>query len=521
MKIVFRRIILLSSIVALALPAAPIAAAGADSGEGIPAMSVARLKVNKGTAWVRPADSGEWQEYGTNTPLAERSRVSVPSGSEAAIVYRGGQSLVLRGGAEVEIRELGEKHDTFRLQSGSVALSLPEGEFAPVRFRVPGNREVDIAAPGRYSLAADGGRTKFLVSAGEGTVSGEGTAAVAVKAGEEATIGEKVLVGRAESTAPAPAGPVAEAPLTDAEREAGIPPEAASELRDYGNWVYTPEYGYVWNPYVADGWTPYFYGHWVWVYPYGWVWVAYEPWGWWPYHFGWWIDYPAFGWVWCPFHSFASVSFRFGHSRFFFHSAFFFGANVRFAHDGRFIRWTPARPGTTATTATFARGDTRLSQWNRPLARGTVMVRAAGGRLSAWDGRRSASAGAAMAGRSAPQGRGPGRAFAEGGGRVSALAPAPGAAMGGSPDRRGIGETARSPRGSAVPRGFSGSRAIAPRPGTVAPRAFGGFGSFRGAPPPRSSGGGAFRGFEGGADRFGNGGFRGFGGGGFRGGRER
>ncbi len=522
---VFFRIVLIPLIAGLvALPAAAVAAAGPETtqpvaapasngNEGIPATSVARLKIDKGTAWVRPADSGEWQEYGTNTPLAERSRVSVPNGSEARILFREGQSLLLRGGAEVEIRELGEKHVAFRLQSGAVALSLPKDGFAPLRFRVPGKREVDIGAPGTYSIAADGGVTKFVVSAGEGTVSGEGAKPVAVKAGEQASIGETIQVARAEATAAAPPASVAERPMTEAEREAGIPPEAAGELRDYGNWVDTPEYGSVWRPYVADDWTPYYYGHWAWVYPYGWVWVADEPWGWWPYHYGWWVDSPAFGWVWCPFHSFFSVDFFFfGHSRFFFHQAFFFGANVRFAfdRDGRFIRWTPARPGTTVTRAPFSRGDTRLAQWNQPLRRGDVMVRGEGGRLTAWEGRGGV-------GRTAMRGtdRATARSFSGGGGRVSAAVRAP-AAM----NSRGVG------RGQAMGRGggpsnvgaAGGSRGFDGLRGATAPRTSNGFGSFRGASPPsRGFDRGGFRGSEGRSGSFGGGGFRGFEGGGFRG----
>ncbi len=524
------RIIVFLLIALLAMPAATMAAAtpaAAEAGkddQGIPAMSVARIKINKGTAWVRPADSGEWQEYSTNTPLAERARVSVPNGSEAEILYRGSQSMVLRGGAEVEIRELGEKHATFRLQGGSVTLSLPKDEFAPILFRVPGKRAVQIDAPGRYALSADGGSTKFVVSAGAGSVTGEGAAPVAVKAGEEASIGEKIQVGRAESTATAPPGQVAEAPMTEAEQQAGIPPEAAGELRDYGKWVYTPDYGYAWSPYVAGDWTPYYYGHWVWVYPYGWVWVAYEPWGWWPYHYGWWVDDINFGWIWCPFRSFVSVNFFFGRSAFFFHRSFFFAANVRFVNDGRFIRWTPARPGTTVTRATFSRGDTRLARWNEPLKSGAVMVRGEGGRMSAWQGRHGTASGTAAAGKPA-LGAGNRRAagvFPEGGGRVSARASAPSAMDRGFAGRGSNGAAGVRGTGSAgiasEPRGSGGFRGAAPRSEGTPSRSFqrsfqGGERSFRAGEGGgfRGSVGGGFRGFDGG-------GFRGFGGGGFRGG---
>ncbi len=540
------RIILIPLIISLvALPAAPLAAAesgaspaaatAANANAGTPAMSVARLRIDKGTAWVRPADSGEWQEYGTNTPLGERFRVSVPHGSRAQILFREGQSLVLNGGAEVEIRELGEKHATFGLQSGSVGLSMNKDGFAPARFRVPGNREVDIAAPGRYAVSTEAGTSKFVVGAGEGTVSGEGATPVSVKAGEEASIGAKITVARAESTAPAPPPAGTEPQLTEAERQAGVPPEAAGELRDYGRWVSTPDYGYVWSPYVDAGWTPYYNGHWVWVYPYGWVWVAYEPWGWWPYHYGWWVDDLAFGWVWCPFHAFVDIDFFFfGHSRFFFHRASFFAANVRFDfdRDGRFVRWTPARPGTTVGRAPFSRGDVRLAQWNEPLRSGEVKVRGEDGRMRAWQGHGMTAAGGGAGGRAAMRNAGA-QPFREGGGRVSAALPA---AM--DSGNRGARPEFGSRQPNAGPavrgesRGFEGSRGVAaprePAPRMSAPpsrtfegparsappsRNFNGGGFRSEAPASRGFAGGGFRGFEGGSAGFGGGGFRGFGGG--------
>ena len=386
--------------VAFSVLAVPVWAAepqGSDA--GIPSTAVARLKIAKGTAWVRSGDAGQWEEAETNYTLAEKSRVSVPEGSEAEIQFRGSQSLLLRGGSEVDILKLGEQAVSYRLRSGKAELSLPKEDFAPVRVKVPGNREARLNAPGRYLLTTDRGTTKFLVSAGEGAVvagkdppigvkAGE---SIGVKAGEEASIGKDILVGRAESAAPAPEM-AREEPLTEAEKGADVPPEVAGELRNYGEWVDTPEYGYAWRPYVDDGWEPYYYGHWVWVDPYGWTWVAYEPWGWWPYHAGWWWPSPAFGWVWCPFHSFVSFDFFFGRSEFFGHHARFFPGNVRFVGRGHFVRWVPARPGEIASRSrSFSRNDTRLARWDRQVDRGAVMVRHDGGRPVAWEGRGGSS----------------------------------------------------------------------------------------------------------------------------------
>ena len=363
----------------------PAQAAETDADEeGFSAYSVARIKIFQGTAWIRSPDSGEWEETTTNSPVTERTRVHVPEGSEAEIQFHGGQYVLLTGGAEVDIKKFDEANSAFRLRSGEIRFDLPAEDFSPVGVTMPSGGKAEFNTPGKYWLFVhDDGQTRLVVRSGESTVS-TAKGVHGVQAGQEATIGQDVHIaaysGKVEDTSAPPA------PLTEEEREAGVPPAAAYELRDYGEWVNSSDYGYVWRPRVADGWSPYYYGRWTWVSPYGWTWVAYEPWGWYPYHFGWWASDPFFGWVWCPFNSFVSFSFAFGHTHFtHFHShAFFFPANVRFARDGRNVRFVPLRPGERFVRSGFTRSDTRLSRINRPLDRGTVFTRADGGGKSGW-----------------------------------------------------------------------------------------------------------------------------------------
>jgi hypothetical protein len=379
--------------VLLSGPGVPAVTAGDHLYEGgFPSTAFARLKIDKGTAWVRTGDSGDWEESVSNYPLVEHSRVSVPEGSEAGIQFRGSQSLLLRGGSEVDVLQLGETDVSYRLRGGEAELSLPAENFAPVRVTVPGNRYVRADAPGRYSLSTDGATTRFMVTAGDGGVYGADDSSVVILAGEEASIGDEVQVSRVD---PAPSETVPGEPaLTGPGQEAWVPPEVDEELGLYGEWVSTPEYGYAWRPYVGDGWEPYYYGRWVWVSPYGWTWVGYEPWGWWPYHTGWWWSSPVFGWVWCPFHSFVSSNVVFRHSVFHGHHARFFPANVRFVGRDRFVRWVPVRPGVIASRS-LPRGDTRLAQWNRPIDRGSVRMRHDVGAPVAWQGRGGRTSGAA------------------------------------------------------------------------------------------------------------------------------
>lgn len=354
-------------------PGPALAAEAEADEEGFSAYSVARVKIFQGTAWIRSPDSGEWEETTTNAPITERSRVNIPEGSEAELQFHGGQFVLLTGGTEVDITSFNESKSSFRLRSGEIRFDLPAEDFSPVTVAVPGGK-AEFGVPGRYWLfAQEDGQTRLTVRSGEAGVS-TGKGVHSVTAGQVATIGQDVTIAAYEG---AEEPPSESATLTEEERQAEVPPAAAYELRDYGDWVYSDEYGWVWQPRVASDWSPYYYGRWSWVSPYGWTWVSYEPWGWYPYHFGWWAADPFFGWVWCPFRSFVSVNFFFGHSRFvhFHRSAFFFPANVRFVRDGRSVRFVPLRPGDRFVRSGLTRSDTRLARFNRPLDRGSVFVR--------------------------------------------------------------------------------------------------------------------------------------------------
>jgi len=71
-------------------------------------------------------------------------------------------------------------------------------------------------------------------------------------------------------------------------------------LSPYGDWVYTPNYGYVWQPLAAQqpGWAPYADGSWAFT-DAGWTWISNEDFGWLTYHYGRWILMQQ-NWVWVP-----------------------------------------------------------------------------------------------------------------------------------------------------------------------------------------------------------------------------
>jgi hypothetical protein len=71
-------------------------------------------------------------------------------------------------------------------------------------------------------------------------------------------------------------------------------------LSPYGLWINYSPYGYVWMPDAGWGFRPYVTaGHWVYTH-YGWTWYSYYPWGWAPFHYGRWHFDAFYGWMWVP-----------------------------------------------------------------------------------------------------------------------------------------------------------------------------------------------------------------------------
>ena len=72
-------------------------------------------------------------------------------------------------------------------------------------------------------------------------------------------------------------------------------------LAPYGNWREHPPWGWVWSPRgVPVNWRPYTFGHWVFTDDYGWLWESDEDWGWACFHYGRWDWDDEFGWFWVP-----------------------------------------------------------------------------------------------------------------------------------------------------------------------------------------------------------------------------
>jgi hypothetical protein len=72
-------------------------------------------------------------------------------------------------------------------------------------------------------------------------------------------------------------------------------------LAPYGDWREHPRWGWTWYPHdVAVDWRPYTLGHWVYTDEFGWMWESDEDWGWACFHYGRWDWDDDFGWYWVP-----------------------------------------------------------------------------------------------------------------------------------------------------------------------------------------------------------------------------
>jgi Family of unknown function (DUF6600) len=72
-------------------------------------------------------------------------------------------------------------------------------------------------------------------------------------------------------------------------------------LAPYGTWLRSPRWGDVWHPSnVPRDFHPYTRGRWLYTLDYGWLWQSDFPWGDIAFHYGRWVYDPSAGWLWVP-----------------------------------------------------------------------------------------------------------------------------------------------------------------------------------------------------------------------------
>jgi hypothetical protein len=245
------------------------------------------------------------EEAVPNLPFFPGDRVWTDAGGRAEFQFPDGSLVRLDSRSKLDYVTHDEGRAelvVLRLWSGTLALRPRSGrEGREFEVETPSGL-VTASDRGVYRIDVDGADTRLSVYEGEATLEA-GRRRVVVEAGERsyARRGGSPEEPRRFDASQRDAFARWEDERVDreyAENSRRYLPEGlapyASEFESHGSWYYETEIGYVWRPYVALGWRPYWDGRWVWT-PDGWTWVPHEPWGWAPFHYGRWGHSAALG----------------------------------------------------------------------------------------------------------------------------------------------------------------------------------------------------------------------------------
>ena len=269
--------------------------------------SLGDMHVNylEGDVQIRSAEVAAWIPAAVNMPVEEGEAIWVPEGDRAAILVRDGTVVRLDeySSLEIPVAERDSVQLYLPLGHAYINFSGREGRFLQIDTPVATTR---VYARARFRIDVDDrGFTEIAVFSGEVYIEAGG--------GETRVVDGNILSvregGNAELALLGPAD-AWERWNEDMDRRYErrystryLPAELepyAYEFDEYGEWVSTREYGYVWTPRVVSAdWAPYRQGRWTWIGG-DYVWVSYDSWGWTPYHYGRWAYVGSFGWCWVP-----------------------------------------------------------------------------------------------------------------------------------------------------------------------------------------------------------------------------
>ena len=281
---------------------APLRAQEADDQQH----GVARISVMDGQVSVKRADA-DWVAGVINAPLLADDHISTGPNSRAEVEFDAANLLRLGGTAEIRIAALEADRLQVELSQGTLTYRVLRPSSTNAEVDTP-NISVKPTKVGIYRISVNAsGQTELTVRAGDVEV-------FSPRGSQWVSTGQ-MMIARGSTADPefqmvtAPAADAWDAwsdsrdrMLTQSRSAQRVPQGVygSEDLDNNGDWVYTPDYGNVWQPQVAPGWAPYQNGQWEWLDYYGWTWVSADPWGWAPYHYGRWFNRPGFGWLWYP-----------------------------------------------------------------------------------------------------------------------------------------------------------------------------------------------------------------------------
>ena len=274
--------------------------------------SFARLSYVDGKTFIQRAADLGYEDGVANMPISEGDRIGTAQGR--AEIYLGRKNYIrMDQNAKIDFLSL-PKADSIQVRvrewAGNVYLDIRSLDKEKGIEVLTSDATFYILDEGRYRIdVRENDRTEILVFSGLVEASGE-EGSTLVKAEQRLV----VSAGRFESKPSAFFASADDAfDNWNEERDSKVdrtfarkylPAELEDfegELDDNGEWIDTPEFGYVWTPRgLAPDWRPYSYGRWMWLPAAGWCWVPYEPWGWSTFHYGRWQWSGGLGWYWIP-----------------------------------------------------------------------------------------------------------------------------------------------------------------------------------------------------------------------------
>ncbi len=298
---------------------------GNDVDDEIPGVTarVARISFIRGDVQIRRAGAPDWERAVLNLPLVEGDEITTDERSRFEIQFNSYTHLRVAENSYLNVISLKDEGIALSLPNGTLSLRVTDFAKDETFLEIDAPKTtVSIQKAGMYRVdAGKEGEGQVRVSVtdnGEALVYSENSG-FTLKNGRTAKINIEGNYSGEWETADA-ARFADEFDTWSLERDATIAKRlkdahydqyydrdiyGAEDLGEYGEWVHTRKYGYVWKPFrnsvsqYAD-WSPYRYGHWRWVGPYGWTWVNDEPWGWATYHHGRWV-YDNSNWYWTPY----------------------------------------------------------------------------------------------------------------------------------------------------------------------------------------------------------------------------
>lgn len=286
---------------------------------------VARISFLRGDAQIRRAGEKDWERAARDLPIVEGDEITTDANARLEIQFDSRTYLRLAENSYLKITALKDEGIAVSLPQGSLSARVLEFDKSRSYFEIDAPKTtIAVERAGMYRVDAgdtrkssevrvavtDNGEARlysetsgFTLRNGrsariylDGNYAGEWETSDAARYADDfdgwSLERDSVVAKRLEKAAAY-------------DRYYDRDTYGAEDLGDYGEWIYTKKYGYVWRPYrnatssYAD-WSPYRYGHWRWIPPYGWTWVNDEPWGWATYHHGRWI-YVDDNWAWTPY----------------------------------------------------------------------------------------------------------------------------------------------------------------------------------------------------------------------------